>query len=246
MVLHGFSRLAGVSLVVSGLAMAFGARTAHVSAAVQPQPRPVVATIGDQVDLAVTVYNSNIALVRDVRDVKLPSGTVPLHLADIAATVNPATVHFKSLTDPARLAVLEQNYQFDLLDPQRLLRKYVGRDVTIVRTRQEDGSTVSEEVRARLLAFNDGPVWQIGNEIVTGMAAEQFRFPEIPENLHSRPTLVWQLENSGPQNQRIETSYLAGKMTWNADYVLTVDRDDARADVNGWVTVSNTSGTSYR
>ena len=99
---------------------------------------------------------------------------------------------------------------------------------------------------ARLLAYNDAPVWQIGNEIVTGYAAEQYRFPEIPGNLHSRPTLVWKLENSGARDHRIETSYLAGNLSWNADYVLTVGRDDQHADLDGWVTVSNTSGTSYR
>ena len=246
MVLHRVLGLALFVLVVGALAAAVGVGAPDASAAAQPQTRPIVATLGDQVDLAVTVYNSNVALVRDVREVTLPAGLVPLHLADIAATVNPTTVHFRSLTDPARLSVLEQNYQFDLLDPQRLLRKYVGRDVTIVRMRQEGGSTVSDEVRARLLALNDGPVWQIGNEIVTGLSADQLRFPEIPENLHSRPTLVWQVDNGGPQRHRIEASYLAGRMTWSADYVLTVGRDDVRADLNGWVTVSNTSGTSYR
>jgi hypothetical protein len=204
------------------------------------------ATLHDQTELAVTVYNSNIALVRDVRQVTLPSGVLDLRFLDIAATVNPATVHFRSLSEPARLDILEQNYQFDLLDPQRLLRKYVGRDVTLVRTRMENGSSRTEEVTARLLAFNDAPVWKIGDEIVTGMHAEQYRFPEIPENLHSRPTLVWKVDNSGQRSHRIETSYLAGNMSWMADYVLTVGRDDARAGLDGWVTVTNTSGTSYR
>jgi hypothetical protein len=204
------------------------------------------ATVDQQVDLAVTVYNGNIALVRDVRQVRLPAGTSELRLMDIAATVNPATVHFRSLTEPTRVAVLEQNYQYDLLDPQRLLRKYVGRDVRIIRQRMEDGTTRQEEVTAHLLAFNEAPVWRIGSEIVTGLAGDQYRFPEIPENLHARPTLVWRLENTGARQHRIETAYLAGNMTWNADYVLTVGRDDARADLGGWVTVANTSGTSYR
>lgn len=204
------------------------------------------ATLDQQVDLAVTVYNGNLALVRDVRQVSLPTGTSELRLLDIAATVNPATVHFRSLTEPSRVSVLEQNYQYDLLDPQRLLRKYVGRDVRIIRQRMDDGTTRQEEVTARLLAYNDAPVWRIGSEIVTGLAGEQYRFPEIPENLHARPTLVWRLENSGARQHRLETSYLAGNMNWNADYVLTVGRDDARADLGGWVTVVNTSGTSYR
>ena len=205
----------------------------------------VAATIKDQTELAVTVYNSNIALVRDVRQVALPNGILDLRFLDIAATVNPATVHFRSLSEPSRLGILEQNYQFDLLDPQRLLKKYIGRDVTLVRTRMDNGTSRQEEVSARLLAFNDAPVWKIGNEIVTGMHAEQYRFPEIPENLHSRPTLVWKVDNSGQRQHRIETSYLATNMSWMADYVLTVARDDARADLDGWVTVTNTSGTSY-
>ena len=100
---------------------------------------------------------------------------------DIAATVNPATVHFRSLTEPSRVSVLEQNYEYDLLEPDKLLRKYVGRDVTLVRTRQEDGTTREEEVTARLLSYNNAPVWRIGNEIVTGMHADHIRFPELPE-----------------------------------------------------------------
>src|ERR1700694_4015936 len=90
-------------------------------------------TLDDQVDLAVTVYNSDIALVRDVRELQLPRGSFDLRFMDIAATVNPATVHFRSLTEPSRVNVLEQNYEYDLLEPDKLLRKYVGKDVTIVR-----------------------------------------------------------------------------------------------------------------
>jgi hypothetical protein len=232
-----------VALTIGAWAMPRGQRTLT---AAQQDTEPLVATLRDQVDLAVTVYNSNLALVRDVRQVRLPSGESELHLEDIAATVNPSSVHFRSLTEPSRLDVLEQNYQFDLLDPQRLLRKYVGRDVKLLRNRQENGSSVQEEVTAHLLAYNDAPVWRIGNEIVTGLQAEQYRFPEIPDNLHSRPTLVWQLANEGQARHRIETSYLANNMNWHADYVLTVGRDDARADLDGWVTVLNTSGTSYR
>src|SRR5439155_16415729 len=118
-------------------------------------------TLDDQVDLAVTVYNSDIALVRDVRDLQLARGSFDLRFMDIAATVNPATVHFRSLTEPSRVNVLEQNYEYDLLEPDKLLRKYVGRDVTLVRTTTANGSTREEEVRARLLSYNNGPVWKI-------------------------------------------------------------------------------------
>jgi hypothetical protein len=203
-------------------------------------------TLDDQLELSVTVYNSDIALVRDVRNLQLPRGTFDLHFMDIAATVNPATVHFRSLSEPTRVNVLEQNYEYDLLEPDKLLRKYVGRDVTLVRLRQEDGATKSEEIKARLLSYNAAPVWRIGNEIVTGMHADHIRFPELPENLYARPTLIWSLNNDGAARHRVETSYLAGKLTWNADYVLTVARDDKLADLDGWVTLTNGSGTSFK
>jgi hypothetical protein len=203
-------------------------------------------SLDDQVDLGITVYNSDIALVRDVRQLQLPRGSFDLKFMDIAATVNPATVHFRSLTEPSRVNVLEQNYEYDLLEPDKLLRKYVGRDVTLVRMREADGTTREEEVKARLLSFNTAPVWQIGNEIVTGLHADHIRFPELPANLYTHPTLVWTLDNSGATRHRVEASYLAGKLSWSADYVLTVARDDSTADLDGWVTLTNGSGTSFR
>ena len=202
-------------------------------------------TLSDQADLSVTVYNSDIALVRDVRNLKLPTGAFDLQFMDIAATVNPATVHFRSLTQPAAVSVLEQNYEYDLLEPEKLLRKYVGRDVTLVRRRQDGGTTREEEVRARLLSYNSGPVWQIGNEIVTGFNPDHIRFPELPGNLHSRPTLIWTLQNTGAATHRVEASYLARSLAWNADYVLTVGRNDSAADLDGWVTLTNGSGTAF-
>ena len=215
----------------------------HANAEAVPQAQ--TSTLDDQTDLAVTVYNSDIALVRDVRRLTLRHGTSDLHFMDIAATVNPATVHFRSLSEPSRVNVLEQNYEYDLLEPEKLLRKYVGRDVTIVRSRQEGGTTIEEDVQARLLSFNNGPVWRIGGEIVTGLFATQYKFPELPGNLYSRPTLIWTLENQGGVDHRVEASYLAGGMAWNADYVLTVARDDRTADLDGWVTLRNGSGTSF-
>src|SRR3989449_1805818 len=202
-------------------------------------------SLNDQTDLNVTVYNSNIALVRDVRQLTLPSGTFRLKFMDIAATVNPATVHFRSLNDPEKLGVIEQNYEYDLLEPAKLLHKYVGKEVTLVRSYQESGSTKREEIRATLLSDNNGPVWKIGNDIVTGMYAESYRFPEVPANLYERPTLLMSLENSGAKKQQIEASYLANNLSWNADYVLTVARDDKNADLDGWVTVINNSGTGF-
>jgi hypothetical protein len=202
-------------------------------------------SLNDQTDLNVTVYNSNIALIRDVRQLALPGGIFRLKFMDIAATVNPATVHFRSLTDPEKLGVIEQNYEYDLLEPAKLLHKYVGKEVTLVRSYQENGTTKREEIKATLLSDNNGPVWKIGNDIVTGMYAESLRFPEVPANLYERPTLLMSLENSGARKQQIEASYLASNLSWNSDYVLTVTRDEKNADLDGWVTVVNNSGTAF-
>src|SRR6266436_4584260 len=202
-------------------------------------------SLNDQTDLALTVYNSNIALVRDVRQLTLPAGDFRLKFMDIAATVNPATVHFRSLTEPDKLGVIEQNYEYDLLEPAKLLHKYVGKEVTLVRSYQENGTTKREEIKATLLADNNGPVWKIGNDIVTGMYSESLRFPEVPANLYDRPTLLMSLENEGGRKQQVETSYLATNLAWNSDYVLTIGRDDKAADLDGWVTLVNNSGTAF-
>ncbi len=207
---------------------------------------PGTTTQKDQVDLSVTVYNTNLALVRDVRKVPLQNGVFPLRFEDVAASIMPPTVHFRSLTDPAKLSVVEQNYEYDLLDAQRLLQKYVGREITLVRGEEEANSTKWVEVKALLLADNNNePVWKIGDEIVTGMPTNWYRFPELPGNLYSRPTLVWTLENRGPAEQRVEASYLTTNMSWTADYVLTVARDEKIADLDGWVTLANSSGVAY-
>src|SRR5512132_2429217 len=156
-----------------------------VQAAQSAVPGQSTSTLDDQTELSLTVYNSDLALVRDVRSLQLPRGSFDLHFMDIAATVNPATVHFRSLTEPSRVKVLEQNYEYDLLEPEKLLRKYVGRDVTLVRLRRDLNTTREEEVTAHLLSFNNSPVWRINGEIVTGMQADHIRFPELPGNLYS-------------------------------------------------------------
>lgn len=247
--MSAFSTATIAALGVLALAAAGATRITPITASSAPVDGDdgPAATQRDQTDLALTVYNSDLALVRDVRRVRLPTGAATLRFEDIAAAINPAAVFVRSITAPSALSVLEQNYVYDLLEPQKLLEKYVGREVTLVRRRPSaSGGTADEEVRATLLALNNGPVWKIGNEIVTGMPADHMRFPEVPGNLYREPTLLWKLENDGPREQQIEVAYLTGGLSWSADYVLTVARDDARAGLDGWVTLTNTSGTEYR
>jgi hypothetical protein len=235
-----FSYAAGLAALLFALPLLHHSVSAQTSgqSAAQAADGTVTTTLADQSDLAVTVYNSNVALVRDVRQLTLPAGDSRLRFMDIAASINPATVHFRSLTEPTKLTALEQNYEYDLLDPNKLLQKYVGREVTLMRGDQE--------VKATLLSDNNGQVWKIGNEIITELGHGSIRFPELPENLYERPTLLWTLENSGARKHKVEASYLTANLSWSADYVLNVAKDETNGDLDGWVTLANHSGTAFK
>jgi hypothetical protein len=191
--------------------------------------------------VSITVYNSNFGLVRERRAVSLAKGRVELAFADVSAHIQPETVHIRSLGDPDALTVLEQNYRYDLLTPQKLLEKYVGKRVKIVRHNEKLGT--DEILPAEVLAVEGGPVLRIDGEIVTNFPG-RFVFPDVPENLVAKPTLVWLLA-SGAERQRVEVSYLTGNLSWRADYVLVLDAKDQAGDLTGWVTLENTSGASY-
>ncbi|HKV05498.1 MAG TPA: DUF4139 domain-containing protein [Candidatus Acidoferrales bacterium] len=242
--IHGSAVLAAILLLLPLTGKLREARAAGSVDEKSGTDVPATTTQKDQTDISVTVYNSNLALVRDVRQIHLQSGMYPLRFEDVAASIMPATVHFRSLTDPARLSVVEQNYEYDLLDPQKLLEKYVGREVTVTHTEVAGDMKKLVAAKALLLADNNGgTVWKIGDEIVTN--AQPYSFPDLPGNLYSRPTLVWTLDNRGAGAQRVEASYLTNNMNWNADYVLNVSRNEKTADLDGWVTLVNNSGAAY-
>src|SRR6267378_3219774 len=197
---------------------------------------PMSVTRADQRDLMVTIYNRNLGLVKDVRDARFPEGATDVRFADVAALIDPTTVHLKSLTDPAGLKILEQNYEYDLLTSEKLLEKYVGRTVRLY---QGDG-TFHE---AKLLSTN-GPIFEINGQIHMGQYG-RLVLPSIPENLVAQPTLVWLLRNRGAAPHRVEASYLTGGITWKADYVLVLNAGDTASDLTGWVTIDNKSGATY-
>jgi hypothetical protein len=196
-------------------------------------------TSEDRKSVSITVYNQNFGLVREVRDVTFTRGVAALEYRDVAQHVQPETVHIRPLAGGLR--VLEQNYQFDLLNPQKLLEKYVGRTVTVYRTNPQTG--VDEPVTAEVLSVNGGPILKIGDEITFNYPG-RFSFPEIPDNLIAKPTLVWRLDSQRPRHE-LEVSYLTNNMNWKADYVFVVDAKDQLGDLTGWVTLTNQSGTTY-
>ena len=197
---------------------------------------PVSVTRDDQREVMVTIYNGNLGLVKDLREARLPAGQSEVQFMDVAAQIDPTTVHLKSLTDALGLKILEQNYEYDLLTSQKLMEKYVGKKVRLY---QSDG-TYHE---ATLLSTN-GPVFEINGQIHMGQYG-RLVLPSLPENLVSKPTLVWLLRNQAARPQRVEASYLTGGITWKADYVMVVNAADKLADLTGWVTIDNKSGATY-
>ena len=200
----------------------------------------------DRQSVNITVYNSNLGLVRETRRFSIPSGRVALRFADVTAQIRPETVHLASLTAPASLRILEQNYQYDLLNPAKLLDKFVGREITLVLRRYQNNTESFEPVQATLLSNNGGQVWRINGQIVinpTNIA--EMRFPDLPKNLVATPTLVWDVENRDTSAQTVEASYLTAGMNWRADYVLLVNAEDTKADLQGWVTLTNSSGAGF-
>ncbi len=206
-------------------------------------PAPVVSQAGAGRTVSLTVYNAGRALVRDARAVTLPAGTVALEFRDIAEHVMPETVAIAG----DGVSVLEQNYEYDLLSPQTLLAKYLGRDVTLVTEEpgSAPGAIVRKEVVGRLLSIENGSVWRIGDRIVSNPPYRELVFGALPENLRERPTLVWLLDSARSGERRLETTYLTGGVGWKADYVLTLSSAGDSGALLGWVTIENGSGASY-
>jgi hypothetical protein len=203
-------------------------------------------TARDRQSVNITVYNSNLGLVRETRRLTLPQGQVALRFADVTAQIRPETVHLSSLTAPSSLRILEQNYQYDLLNPAKLLDKFVGREITLVLRRYQNNTETFEPVQATLLSNNGGQVWRINGQIVINPTnISEMRFPDLPKNLVATPTLVWDLENRESGTQTVEASYLTAGMNWRADYVLLVNADDTKGDLQGWVTLTNNSGATF-
>ena len=195
--------------------------------------------------VAVTVYNNNQGLIRDVRTLQLPVGAGDLRFRDVAAHVDPVTVRARSISHQDGFKVIEQNYEYDLMNADKLLDKYVGREITILDPACGSASRPCREVSALLLSNNQGQVFQIDGRIYLGYPGIRV-LPKLPEALIATPTLTWKYRNNQRKAQQLEVTYLTANLNWKADYVLALNKADTRADLSGWVTIDNKSGAAYR
>lgn len=200
-----------------------------------------IVSLDDRKDVALTVYNQDLGLVREIREFPVASGESVIRYEGVASRIDPRTVSVKSLTDPDKFGVVEQNYVFDLISPEKLMEKYVGQEVQLVET---DQNLKTQTTRATLLSVNGGPVYRIGDQISVGHPGRVI-LPRLPDALYARPTLLWRLANRGAARQKVEVSYLTNGISWAADYVAVVNAEDSRTDLTGWVTITNQSGARY-
>ncbi|MDR9502198.1 MAG: DUF4139 domain-containing protein [Desulfurivibrionaceae bacterium] len=196
-------------------------------------------SLKDQKKISVTIYNRNLALIKDSRSITLPKGQNILAFTEVSGQIKPET----ALLSSDNLQVLEQNFEFDLLTPASLLEKYVGREVTVIKVHPTTGEESS--VKAKVLSANNGTVLQIGNQIETGVPG-RLVFDNVPRNLRDRPTLTMLIESRTDELEDVELSYLTTGLGWKADYVAELNEGDTALNMSSWVTLTNTSGASYR
>jgi hypothetical protein len=208
-----------------------------------PAEDEIRSTLDDQQEVAVTIYNEQLALVKDLRKIKLTDGFNRLAFREVSAQMRPETALLRSINHPKGFHLIEQNFDFDLLTPQKLLEKYVGKKVCVVRVHPTTGEERTEE--AVVLSVNNGVVLRVGNRIETGYPG-RIIYDEVPENLRDRPTLVISLESGTNKEQDLQLSYLTGGLGWKADYVAELDESDKFVDLTGWVTLTNQSGATYK
>ena len=197
----------------------------------------------DREAVAVTIYNDNLALVREARKLPLNAGANRIALRDVSARIMPETASLAARSGAA-LQLLEQNFDYDLLSAQSLLNKYVGKRVTVIHTNPASGAETREE--ATVLANNDGVVLQYADRIETGLPANaRLAYGDVPANLRDHPTLTVDLQSGQAGEQTVDLAYLSGGFSWQADYVASLANDEKSLNLAGWVTLDNQSGTTY-
>jgi hypothetical protein len=217
---------------------------------------------GERTSVDLTIYNQNLSLIREERTINIAKGLSRVIIPDIPSTIDGTSLHFSSLTDPFAVRVLEQNYQYDLVNQGKLLEKYIGKEVEFVRFNEETKKEFSVFGKILATGWQVQPSYDYGRRSysvvnVGGMVADiggkieinpvgRLILPSLPEGLILKPQLEWLVENSKPGEHKTEISYLAGQLSWDANYVALLNKNDTKLDLTGWVTLTNNSGTSFK
>ena len=223
---------------------------------VQSQPS---GSAGERLIVDLTIYNQNLSLIREERDFAFKKGTGRVLVPDIPATIDGTSVHFAAVGDPGSVRVLEQNYQYDLVHPAKLMERYLGKEVEFVRTEPDTKKEYSVFGKLLSTGYVASPAYGgvMNYAMIGGMVAEingkveinpagRLVLPSLPEGLILRPQLEWMVNSSREGTQRAEISYLAGQLSWNCNYVALLGKNGEKLDLTGWVTLTNNSGTSFK
>ena len=219
-----------LTLTVFTLAGAFMMTTAQSSSTIQAK----------QASLDLTVYNSNIALVKEIRPFELKTGINQVAVSDVPSSIIPESVHFRSLDDPDA-TVLEQNYEYDVVGSQKLMQKYVDQPIVVI---TQDGGkhegTLLSGSNDIIIQTEDG-----GVDVLKQDQVRQFSFPKLPAGLITKPTLKWLVDANKGGEQTVELAYLTNNISWQSNYVLMLAKDSTSMDLDGWITLDNRSGATY-
>jgi hypothetical protein len=200
-------------------------------------------------DVAVTIYNQNLGLVKDVRELEFQKGRSTLEFTDVAAQIDPTSVHFKLVNPSDRADILEQSYQYDLVSSSKILEKYVDKQIELFSKSASDSSQ-GQAFKGKLLSYSgDNVTLQEPNGAIRIVRLDEIRdlyFPSLPEGLITRPTLVWLLDSQVSGRKKAEVSYLTSGINWHAEYVAVVDQKDQNLELAGWVSIDNRSGATYQ
>lgn len=211
--------------LIAALVLALALETAPVHAGVQ-----------------ITIYNDNLALVKDTRDLEYQRGTFDLSFTDVASAIDATSVSFSAVQSPGSVNLLEQNYRYDLVSSEKILEKYIDKSIRVLTKegKLHEGTLLSSDGMALTLRMGDG-----GLVIVSRAEVADLTFPSLPEGLITRPTLVWKLNSELDGKHASEVRYLTTQISWNAQYVATVAADETSLDLAGWVSIDNHSGATY-
>ncbi len=225
-----------VSLLIVGVIFAIGCQGGSPTSAFQAARAEAKSGGVD-----ITVYNQNIALVKDKRVLALKSGMNEVRFTDVASQIDPTSVQFTSLTDPNGTRVLEQNYAYDIVGSAKILQKYLDQNIALV---TEDGTKYA----GKLLSGSDDIILQSDDGQVTTVKlarVRELKFPNLPGGLITKPTLIWLVNASREGNQDAQVTYMTNGINWKANYVVVVNDKDTAMNMNGWVTIDNQSGATY-